>query len=574
MKIAFIATHDGYNLAIANLIKALLERNHDVHIFAHLYTEHHLKIFKDYNIPLHDLKQITSSVLEGYDTIFAQNEFLRNFNLFNINKYVYTINDNVFHEARSAADFIFSNGEKWKEDVSYPFEKDCVIMETGCLKINESIQSECYDDHTILFIDSGHMPYSAKGKKELAKLLLSICERFKDYCLIIKPRILPGSKHATHRNDNHLYDNIIELCNGKIPANMTMLMEHLQLGKLIQQSKVVLCLYTTAYLEAVLYNKNIIIIDELPNEDSIGARIHTFFNPTKDILRSTGCLVPYTEVLNYLPNGIKCSEFHINEQVYYQGYVAEIMADIMEYIYIEFLSKGFFPRISTYQCLQYKEIMQVDQAIDFNKIIQNRIANCLRYDVGIIKKNLNCLDTCFDDKINRLINDALQDTSLTKTINYNKKMNEIIALFLYHQKELSSDAITQTYLLYCRIMLNQIKEVAEMQVPIGCLSISLYAKGLLCFQNKQTNDAIKYFEQYLDLVEKNSYDTTVADTLRDRVYSALVISYMFNGIRRKDLYKKISSNFLQGISFSVMSGNMSPENAIRVFCRSNKHYII
>lgn len=546
MKVLFFSEHDGYNSAIINIIKALKDRGHEVSVYGRYTNENYMYIFSKNNITVHNIQELNNDIIDEHDIVFARNSFLYYEGLIKIRKYVFSYNTLYFDQPNSGADFVFSSGESWKKNNDLAFRTECATMEIGNVKFDNVVfDTSKKKTYKMLFIDSGHYPFGHEGKSTLAELLLQICYKFPEYELVIKPRFLPDDDIVTHRNSDHLYKYINQASRGKIPGNMTMLTQHRAMMDLISDCDVVLCMYTSAYLDAALSGKNLVIIDGLPNEDSYDLRNETFWKPVREILKDTGCLVDHRDVLKYLPEGIKCSDRHIRAHVYGYGNISDKIAGVMEYLWANYISKSLYPGIGLYKYQGSEDDVRIDPGIDLDSLVTNRYKNMVYHQVGVMLKRFGTTD--------RQIYTALKDRILNiqqrdgfSWEDYHTIKNEIINVFLENKDRLPRDKITQGFLFHQMIRSGKLEEIIRISEE-EVLNKELYhfTRGCIAFYENNPEQAVRDLQHYLSIVNSHSYYESIADTdiYKNEAHALLVILFLSFGDRRQseEYFNKIPS---------------------------------
>ncbi|MCI9485763.1 MAG: hypothetical protein HFI64_02100 [Lachnospiraceae bacterium] len=311
MKVLMISEKDAANVSLAKISEAFLRHGHSVELYAPYYDENVLKHFPE-SIERKPLQMLTAETIDSFDIIFSSvvaGAFVEQTGILLTKKVIFTQNYLIDKQIAWGGDYCFvaSAGTAHTAYESYfDFEK----LAAGEPKYDRTAK-EISEKKQFLFIDSGHFPFGELGKRELARTLLSICERFPEYRLVIKPRFLPGDKIRTHQNKLSIDQVLRQEGRDGLPANLQILTEHRDLQELIAESHTVICMYTTAFSGAVLADKGLVILDHLPSEDTYDLREKILFQ-TREQMEGSGALVDYREALHYLPHGIKANSGYKN----------------------------------------------------------------------------------------------------------------------------------------------------------------------------------------------------------------------------------------------------------------------
>lgn len=500
MKILVVAAHDAVNLSIENIVRELVKRGHEVHIFAKMIEYRHIRMFKDLQVFIHHVSELNENNVSEYDFAFCPMDGVDSLTFYNI--YVFSYNF-IFNNrwASAGGDFMFTQTEN-RPIIQW---EDCARMPVGTPK-NDTLKSDNKSDNTILFVDTGHYPFGLKGKQQLAQTLLAICESCSNNHIVVKPRWLPGEKNTIHPEGVHLYDIISDLCNGEIPSNLELLYEHQDMQKLIDKSITVVTPASSAYLDAALRGKNILILNGFDSESSYDVRIDTIWKQQFDDMENTGCLINYADAVQYLPNGLKCGEEHLDKVTACRENVSAHVVDVMEYIFTTFIEKNKFPKIERYDLMTYQKLMGVDNDIDFEVLKQKRIKNQVlalsrRFDWVVANINYQpWLDLLNEYYINYPLTVDGKRTLQTQ-------MEQILyEIWVEERDKLSQDSIDQSLYFYALDKLGRTDEILEIpEEHIFCKGSYYYYLGLIYKDKKQIARATDYFVKFLKEANTRSY---------------------------------------------------------------------
>lgn len=495
MKIAVILANDTFNLRIMRLIKELLHRGHEVEGFATYHDQNHLYMFEGVDFSIQDAKDLTRDLLEQYDVLFAlRNIFWEIRWLIDADIYTISFEMDNFDEPYIGTDLVLRAGAS-QPVLQCGHRAECAYLISGDPKHDTwNLQDITEIPNRLLFIDCGHYPFGAEGKRELAKFLLDVCSRFPDYNLVVKPRFLKGDKNISHSNILHLYDFIEEEASGNIPSNLTLLPKHYTLEELIASSHTVICMYTTAYIDAVVQGKNLIILDNLPNEEHPELRIKSHWMPVRELLRETGCLVDYREAINYLPEGIPCSEEHIKANIYSRGAINSKIVKSIEWFWENYLSQNKYPAPADY----YYDKLEDSQinTISMEELKPLRKKNYLYW----MERHFYRCTTYFPDDhgLECYIND-LERTGQLQEHSINDLIPELCEKLLDYAENIPKDRISQDYLLIQILNSNNLEKLSSLkreEVPNKVFYD--FVAGKSYFSNADYLNASRSLHSYLD----------------------------------------------------------------------------
>lgn len=491
MKVLVIAFNDSDNIMIENILLTLKNRNHFLRIFAHLIDKKSIGMFEKLNCPIKRLNEIKSSDLEWADCIFKAH-VLVDFNFFKLgaisNKYTYLYVPYIEnHWHTSGGDFMFTCGR-----LRHPsYTEDCASMPIGCPKNDHILLKETIENYKMfLFIDSGHFPFSHKGKLQIAEMLLKICEKYPEYKLVVKPRFLFTDKNMNHANFDHIYTIIEQKCGGNLPDNLILLNEHVNLQDLLDQCSCAIMLCTSAYIDVALRHKNMIIIKGIDNEDKYDLRNEIEYRNIYELREKSGCVVDYNNVFDYLPNGLVCERQHIDEIVAYRENSSEKIVQVMEHVYDKFLSKGLFPQIKSYKYETYRTEMFADESLSWNEIKRKRIKN-----IGICKLNMFnrvVADINYSALIylieNEYKNYPLSVEGIQKYINdYDKTFWDILTK---NKEKLMLNDLDQEQYIYALFKLRKYNQILYLPAEsIICIGAWNYYIGIIYYQDGLFEDS-------------------------------------------------------------------------------------
>lgn len=497
MKVLVVTAHDAVNLSVENIVRELIHRGHDVSIYARTMEHRHIRMFEDMGLPVQPVSKLTSQAVKRFDCAFCPMDAVASLTFYDI--YIFSYNF-IFNNRWTTAggDFMFVQTE---DRPIFQWE-DCARMAIGTPKNDTPVQPNT-QSNKILYVDTGHYPFGLEGKQQIAKTLLNFCKEFPQYEFVVKPRKLPDDVDDVHRNNLHLYRVISDCCNGQIPENLCLLDRHMNMQQLIDECITVITPGSSAYLDAALRGKGILILGGLTSENSYDLRTDTVWKIQFGDMADSGCLVDYEDAVNYLPYGLKCREEHLNKVVAYRGNVSEKVVDVIEYIYTAFLAKNQFPAIERYNLTDYRDKMQADHRVNYRLLQQKRMKNQVlilarRCDWVQAKIDysewLDILDQCYREyKVNQ--------TGLT---DLRKKMIQELYYIWIKQKDcMMEDSIDQAVLLQALYDTGNIDHVlCILPQDIHCIGPYHYYLGMIYRGENEMFDAIEHFVAFL--IESNS----------------------------------------------------------------------
>ena len=523
MKVLVLTHLDATNYSIANIVKELKKNGHYVEGYGRFLDWHNISMFEGV-LEVQPLWKLTDEHIYEFDIIFCSLDIINRVR--HIKKYIFCYNFLFCGTLMSdCGDFMFTQCDDRRMD----YEEECATMAIGNPK--EIVVADAVGQVSgkqILFIDSGHYPFGMEGRLILARLLLDICKKMPDYSLVIKPRFLPEDKNVTHRNSDHLYGVIAGCCQNELPDNLIMLQEHKDMGTLIEQSELVLCLYTTAYIDVALKGKRLIIIEGIPSDDVFDIRNGYHWKKQKAVLGESGCMVHYTEVPEHLPEGFICRESHLKDEVKYSNGAPQRAVRMMEFLWDKYLKNEQFPKLRRYDFDRYEEDIEIDSEVNWTYLIRKRYKNALRFTCRYV----DYVDKRFAQERYMQFIDELEEKGLINVSTFNDLMRLINTykneLWIKGKDMMMDDAINQSFLLtalyenhYC----DELKQIKKEDVL--CPSHYNYIMGRLAVDEKRYEEAIGYLTEFLAESYERGYSKYFSDKL-DRQLSGefhIALSY-------------------------------------------------
>lgn len=512
MNVIVILHKDVYNIPAYHVIKEMLKRGYHIAFFAFFFDHIHLRMFDDFNVQIRNIKELKHINMDDFDFIFSSVNIDAIPDIMQIKKYIFVFSTTFMNECGSYGDYTFTQRDLTNclSDYDYSVEKNnrrkCSpgkALGNPKFDIEENCQAEFVDKKQILFVEASHFPYGKVAKMEEAGMVLEICRKCLQYQIIIKPRFFPDEKNVTHRNGTHLYQCIDELTGGNIPDNLVLLHEHIDLEKLVRQSgMIVLTEMTTSYLDIGAYNKRGIIASNFPSENSFTHNVNRV-RRFRSIQARSGMCVDYRNVINYLPHGIPCKEEHIAEMGIDKKSVSQNMVNEMEKIYMNYLLFDKYPSPDS-----------SSETITMDEVVSYRYLKRLYTVFDPIKENIDELDF---RKAEKYIENLWGSREVLTDKTYEKHLDHLLNIvwdIMINSKEvLMKDALSQSY--YLKLLYEtgamQAENIEQYEEQAKAMYFCLMGK-YKAIDQKQYEEAIKYFRKYFCIIQKNDFEKTLADT--------------------------------------------------------------
>lgn len=500
MKILVVSAMDATNLAIENIVKEMIQRGHEVEVFAIVMGTKEIRMFKRMGLPIKSAKDLTPEITKRFDVAFCGTDSMHILRYLDIYVFSYNLISNNW--TSEGADFMFT---AYKDRVSR-YEEDCASMPIGIAK-NDTPKTQVELKNQILYIDAGHIPFGEKGKYQVANMLLEICKKFPEYNLVVKPRwLLEDTKNQTHKNGQHLYMILDSITKGNLPDNLILLNQHLDLQELIDASVSVISTSISCYIDVALRGKGVIIVGELDCEDQREMRKNIALKRDYDNAKDAGCYVDYREVIQYLPEGIYCDPKHFEHRLAYTTKVSEKIVDVMEYIYENFLKWNQYPAILKYEYENYKEKIVVDPNLTIQELKYKRQKNGI---VGALR-----IFDCIDAPIKYTSYfELLENSYRSYELNFEgfKSLKTIMDIEFWrilteNAELLMSDPINQSFLFWAICCLGKIDEI--MLIPpnrVLCEGPYHFYMGRIYRKQGLKQNAIEQFIKFLREANERSY---------------------------------------------------------------------
>ena len=268
--------------------------------------------------------------------------------------------------------------------------------------------------------------------------------------------------------------------------------------ELLDECNCALMLCSSAYIDAALRNRNMLIIKGIENEDKYELRNEIEYKNIYRLREESGCVVDYQNVCDYLPEGIACREEHLNKVVTYREDASVHIVDVMEYIYQKFLSRGLFPAILQYNYETYQSEMDADIALTWNQIKSKRIKNMGNNALNALNRVIasinfkplfEMIDTQYD-RYETTVDGARQFLSDCQNLR-----REIL---IANREKLMRDPLDQAELLRALYDSGKYDEILEIPCEeILCIGAWNYYTGMLLYNRGNYPASMKHFQDFL-----------------------------------------------------------------------------
>ena len=492
---------DCGNLALSVIYGALKESGHYIQIYSLSSRESDLYMFGS-DVQVKNIEELGLENLNFFDCIIVSRncffipkleEALTVFKGIIITEHTTPYEgDNVYGDAiLCGSQFnVDSVDNVIKEGTSFH-----LVGNIKCFDKERTIPLPAFFDNSILFIESGHYPFGKDSRLILAKRIVQLAKDNPSINVIVKPRyLIDDCKTALHRNADHIYNYFADLQADKIP-NLFLLDYHVHLASAIKKASVVIHTYSSAFVEAVYFDKKIINISNLPSIETVDFRENRF-NQIKRYIDMADMNVSFSEELE-LKHAKKCSGFA-------KEYFIAPLLDLNHVVGI------------------------IESEVDGFKYNKNTYINRLK---GIIKNRLNFYATRFDDfcemaKIFRNLCLKIDiNTTYTDAI---KLINEAIYLYICeHVSELCKDKINRAALLEYVYSSNNWDLIDFDELPQD--EAYMLFVGLKFYNEGCSNIAKEHLLSYLHLESSKLFDETCADFLQYQNLAKKVVEHLQEG---------------------------------------------
>jgi len=347
LRILFISGQDSVSNPMSYIAKELVDRGHNCNVLLTSKSEKDRIGFDRLSIPYTFVQDEVDFNFKKVSVIFIGEsgipKIIEN-TIQNLSIYIISL---CFHgvfskygmsEAYLKSNLIFCYGPLYKkvqDKVGYPID---------CIPINSPEYDRVYNkeiskhNKTVLFIDPNHNPSPGKGKLALAKSLIKTAVENPDYKIIIRPRIHFHELNADSKK-NHLFYYIYSVVNGRMPKNMILMEDRIDLVEQILTVDIVCSLLTSAVYPAIIMRKPILILVDIdgsmPSDYSYqrSSFMYSHFGLYGENI------ISYNELYKKIRN-VKSMPKDLSDEIFYDsnGNSAALIAD-----YVEFIDKVIEP---------------------------------------------------------------------------------------------------------------------------------------------------------------------------------------------------------------------------------------
>ena len=527
MKVLFLLRSDCGNLALAKIAKSFLDMGHKVYGLL-LSNNANDTFMLDLRIIKITLSDAIAKGLNDYSCIIASRNcfFMSNlsFNklLVDFKGVIFTEHTTLYEGDNVYGDFVFVSGTHNYHTIPKQIIHDIPALSVGCLKgkTHPTVSVPDFCSNCILFIESGHYPFGREGRVQLTKCILKLCERYPERDVVLKPRYLP-SECATslHRNADHIYDYIYNLSNGVVPSNLHLLEKHYPLANLINLADVILHTYSSAFAEAVFWDKPIINLADICSLETVDLRKQRF-ELIKDYIDKIDCNMSVNSDI-MIEDAQKCS-IESKKYLFGENDASEQSIVDMMITVIEKSNHNQFPT-----CGYYTDIETVNYSYwDFPKIRKIRTA-------GLIKNMIYHYAIRFDDFISfdQMATDLVNDIFEKKLCfeNIMNRFNDLLSNYIKHfYEKLINDKINRAALLEYMYQHNDDCFFENSIDSFKYKDAAYYLFFGLFMQKKgNTKCANLMLEKYLKIVSKLPFDETCADSMSYQIQAKNIIRGLY-----------------------------------------------
>lgn len=499
-RILYILSSDAENLSLVLSYQQLLEKEYWIDCYAPRVDAVSLYPFQKGNTSFKYITELHAEMLDEYSIIICgrncfdakDSELLINF------KGIIIADDTCFYEGHSVfGDFVCTCGESNYYNIpQYIRDKTYVI---GCIKAdysNKDISAvwNRFNDNfkeRVLFIESGHFPFGAKGRSVLAHEFCRAVKNHPEKCFVVKPRFLVDEVNfAKHRNTDHIYKYIKKEFDYVLPDNLCLLDTHEDMNLLINGSDICMCTYCSAHIEVVYSGKRLVNIVDVPSEEVADFRKNRF-RMIKDIMDQAGCNCSIYSLTEDLDSAHKASEEYINKVNGAKGSAISAFISIVE-----------------------KSINEKKMNTDRTSVILNRFIGYARKKMEYYENRLDEYTLC--DEIQESVLKIFYDKNIDfkqKIFRVDKYINQFILNYIDQNKE--NYVLNSIQSAFClRYLADRLPEEKAMITGEyymnnsrneNAASIYYMAKKAIC--QKKYLIAASFLSQFLGMVESSPYDT-------------------------------------------------------------------
>ncbi len=425
MKVLFISAFDSMNYAYPILIGELERRGHETTVIVRDgFDKINNKMYEQSGIDTVGIKEFDFSELEKTDLVVCSPTLFMEYRKL----YKEIRERNIFMVGFSALfssilmrnnpDVVLTLGQaKFKEFKDNGLMYNCVAI--GNPQYDTLIENRRpvnKEISRVLVIDQGGYPYGAEGKRQLANTLIAIADNNPNMEFTIKPRYVKkekGKGQVTHRVSEQLSDYI-----HTYPANLKVIEEACVLEDILPSFHAMITTWSTAYLDAMLLNLPLIIIDGLDSIDVFDVRKGRV-QEAYDHLRGTGCVQHYQELCKGPLAFHYVKDCYQETEVYhYKEPSRGRIVDFFEFIKENLIDPG----------LRWKEKLNCTEAEFYDRFSQLELETVTSEDYELKRECASALNNFMQEAVyvNRCMGNVLDFSALTAL--YKEEIPETIEL--------------------------------------------------------------------------------------------------------------------------------------------------
>jgi len=346
--VLFLATFDSMNYPMAACAQELEKRGHKAIVLSRKPKDVvNNKMFSDSNIPVISCRQFDMCSLDFVDLVVvsplkpaAYNRIHKGIR----NRSIITCSFSGLFSSittRAYPDFLLTLGAAKAEELADSHLRySCIAV--GNPQYDALVcrrKTGQTDIKRVLVVDQGGYPYGSKGKQQFADTIVHMANCNPNMEFVVKPRYVPNvSGQVVHNVSEHLYDFITEK-----PKNLILLDYPTILEDILPDFDAMITLWSTAYLDALMLNIPLILIDGLHSEDVFDVRKQRV-KKAYDHLRKTGCLYRYDELDDLSDKFHLVSEEYAQHEVYKRDEpCAGRVVDFFELCFKELIKRNLRP---------------------------------------------------------------------------------------------------------------------------------------------------------------------------------------------------------------------------------------
>lgn len=361
---------DCGNLAMIQLYNACLSHNLKPDVCACSFRANDLRCFA--NVPIFSMEEIN---IHDYDMLLVvRNIFDYPIHYTDILSYkgiIVADNTTLYDGTDVYGDIVLTAGRNNYQSLQTS-GLELPTFSCGCLKAQQ--KNGKATSKKIVWIESGHFPYGQKGRFEETDLIRRICLTYPDYRVVVKPRyLISDCANAKHSNADHIFHYLSAYAE-ELP-NLELLTEPCSVEEVIADAQVVLHTYSSAYQEAILFEKGVINVMDIHTEETIDLRTNRF-NRIKAYIDKAGQSCSRHHVLDFLPTGIQCSAEY---RSFILGNTADPLNEVVQALCFIVRNKcaGLFLKPEFHEKISAESFATVGKDTIYKKRVQGAICHAI-----------------------------------------------------------------------------------------------------------------------------------------------------------------------------------------------------